>query len=362
MGMFFCVVIFVIVIVALYKTMQNDTVQILDEEYAERIAKLRQKVKKEREKTQYIFDSVYGNKDKIEKEKLQSDELMVDEYRGKVYNLIKERIGQDKCVFLHPLHDNSVILDKLNNLPNELPLKANYLTPEEIDIKLKSLDFNDITKFIEAKKSGDKGKNYFLNNENESCSTEEIAKEYYNSQGYIVLRAELDFWQMLFCLLFFEEIYCKYWDVTSDIPFDYYNGCFYFMRADFIKAKLEKIKNSKKLKDFVISQFNDFGKFPSRLLYPTGKTFGADILQSDVITMLFDYIPNDVFVKIFSRYAQYPSEYRSGMPDLIVFNESGYKLVEVKRLKEKIRYEQTEWISYMKENNIPVEILRVKGI
>lgn len=348
MGLFICGVIFLFVIFLFYflpdgseEPKNNDEHNNFDE---------------------YNDDDVKQISETEEEKPLQYNELMVDEYRGKVYNLVKARIGQENCTFLHPHHDNSEFIDKLQNIQNQIPLNTSFLTEQEIEAKLKSLDFSDITKFIEAKKSGEKGKNYFLNEENQPCSTEEIAKEYYNSQGYIVVRAELDFWQMLFCLLFFEEIYCKHWDIISDIPYDYFNGCFYFMRADLINKKLEKIKNCDRLKYFIISQYNDFGKFPSRLLYPDGKTFGADILESDAITILFDYIPNNDIVKIFSRYVQYPSEYRSGMPDLIIFNENGYKLVEVKRLKEKIRYEQTEWISYMQENNIPTEILRVKGV
>lgn len=212
------------------------------------------------------------------------------------------------------------------------------------------------------KKSGDKGKNYFINADNQPCCTEEIAKEYFNSKGYIVIRAELDFWQMAFALLFFEEIYCKYWDVLSDIPFDYFYNSFYFMREDLINAKIEKIEKCNRLKYFVISQYNDFGKFQSRLFYPTGKNFNITILDNDIITRVFDIIPKEDIIKIMKRYAKNPSAYRSGMPDLIIFNDNNYQLIEVKRLKEKIRNEQADWISYMRENNIPVKILRVKGV
>lgn len=288
-------------------------------------------------------------------------EIEVDEYIGKVYNLVKDRIGQKNCTFLSPIADNSEFIELLQQANQKLPFQTNFLTSAEIEEKLNSLDFSQITEFTEAKKSGEKGKNYFINKNNEPSTTEEIAKEYYSSIGYIVLRAELDFWQMLFCLLFFEEIYCKHWDVLSDIPFDYFYNSFYFMREELIKSKLEKISKCDRLKYFITSQYNDFGRFHSRLLYPTGKSFDVSIFDFDEITKVFDYIPNEDIVKIMSRYAQNPSAYRSGMPDLLMYNENGYQLVEVKRFKEKIRNEQADWISYMQDNNIPVKIIRVKG-
>ena len=62
------------------------------------------------------------------------------------------------------------------------------------------------------------------------------------------------------------------------------------------------------------------------------------------------------------KYAENPNNNRSGLPDLIIYNNKEYKLVEVKRQKEKIRDSQIEWLLHLKQNSLPAEIIRVKTV
>ena len=229
----------------------------------------------------------------------ESFSIEVDESIAQIYNLIVERIGSENCTFLNPHQDNSELLDKIDETNNDLAAMGIYNKQgTDLHAAIESLDFENITVYTEAKKSGEKSKLFFINNDGEKCTTEDVAIEYYNNKGYFAIRAEVVFWQLIFCISFFEEIYCKFWDLFNDIPLDYFKNSFYFMRAELINKKIEKIKNSKNLKDFIKQQIKDFGGYNSRLLYPWGIDFNIEKCNNDFVLGFFDTIPAEHFIKL----------------------------------------------------------------
>lgn len=327
------------------------------------ILSLIEKVKEEKEKEKQADlekrlkeNNVEQQAEKTIKTTSNSYELDVDEEIGRIYNIILERIGKENCTFLVPYNDNSEILNKIQEVNSNFSSMG--LNNQEI---INDFNVEDITIYSEAQKSGQKGKLYFLNSDNEPCTTEDIAIEYFNNKGYFAIRAEVNFWQIIFCLSFFEEIYCKFWDFINDIPHDYWQNSFYFMRKDVIDKKIKKIAEYASLKDFIKAQINDFGNFQNRLLYPPGLNFNVEKCYNDFILNFFDTIRKNDFIKIMSKYAENPNNNRAGLPDLIVYNENDYKLIEVKKQREQLRETQMNWINYLKNENIPVNIIRIKG-
>ena len=75
-----------------------------------------------------------------------------------------------------------------------LPVSAEQVLPDAI-FK------NTIT--ISAPKTGELGKNYYFCKNGNKCSTEQVVREYYNNNGYNVMRAEYLFWKGMFVLTFF---------------------------------------------------------------------------------------------------------------------------------------------------------------
>ncbi len=306
----------------------------------------------------YLVDEETGEFNLSEnKQSSNQYELVVDEEIGKIYNLIIERIGKDNCTFLVPYNDNSVILNKIQELNKNLQSMGLFQNDT-----VQNFNYDDITSYTEAPKSGQKGKLFFLNSDNEPCSTEQIAVEYYNNNDFFAIRAEVNFWQIIFCLTFFEEIYCKFWDLSNDIPFDYFQNSFYFMRKDVIEKKIRKIAEYKSLKKFIKSQIEDFGNYQSRLLYPWGLNFNVQNCYNDFFLNFFDVINKQDFINIMLKYVESPNNNRAGLPDLIIYNENSYKLVEVKKSREQLRDAQIDWINYLINKNIPIEIIRIKGI
>lgn len=83
-------------------------------------------------------------------------------------------------------------------LTTVLPVSAEQFLPNAI-VK------NTIT--ISAPKTGELGENYYFCKNGNKCSTEQVVREYYNSNGYKVMRAEYSFWKGIFTLTFLDELY-----------------------------------------------------------------------------------------------------------------------------------------------------------
>lgn len=299
---------------------------------------------------------------KTETEYYLSTVLNYDLKLEKAKEIIRERLGDD-CYFLEHSQVNKKmeLLKQLNETKEQIAPIIN-LTPDELHKKIESVNFQPITKYIEAKLSGEKGKLYFKNSTGSPCSTEAIVLNYFKSLGYKVIRAEVALWQVLFCICYFEEIYAINWDGISDIPFDLFlDNLFYNLRARIIENKYNKIKNLTNLKDFINSQIEDFGFHRNRLLYP--KSFAnIEYCKTPLVQEFFEKVDIKHFALITYEVAKNISKNRAGLPDYIVWNDIEMLHIEVKREKEKLRQSQIDWISYLRENNIPVQIYRVKGI
>lgn len=276
---------------------------------------------------------------------------------SKMILLIKARLGDN----FQPIKLKQInrALSEIQALNNQNNIKT--LNNEEIDAIINSQYFTDITKIIEIPKSGQKGKLAFLNAKGQPTTTEYACKEYFEHQGYKVIRAEVNFWQALFGIAFFEEIYSKNWDKISDIPFDLYTGShFYNLRKELIDNKYLKIKSCN-LCEFINNQINDFSFYNSRLLYNRTE-IDIQYCKTPIVQEFLSLINPSMFADIIYNIAQNVSGNRAGLPDYIMWKDNAIMFVEVKRLKEKIRDSQINWMTFLNNKNIPVSIVRVKGV
>lgn len=217
---------------------------------------------------------------------------------------------------------------------------------------------------IERHVSSLKGKNYFLCAENKPCSTEASVREFYESNSYKVMRGEVTFWQGMFALAFYDEIFSIYTDAYNDIPSDMFTEDFYFNRKKAIDKKY-KILKSANLSKFINEQLEKYGTTNTRLLTdaPIDQSENCiEFFKTPIVQDFLKRIDNKTFAKIVYRIAQNPNKNRAGTPDFIVWNDNELLLVEVKREKEKLRQGQIIWLEFLIQNNIPVKIIRVTGI
>ncbi len=116
-----------------------------------------------------------------------------------------------------------------------------------------AFDHKAITREIDVPKSGQKGKLAFLDSKSEACSTESAFKDHAEQQGWQVMRAEVSFWQAMFCLTFWDEVFegMREPSQEQDIPHDLFRGeDFYLNRQQAIDSRFEQIK-SINLFDFI---------------------------------------------------------------------------------------------------------------
>lgn len=221
-----------------------------------------------------------------------------------------------------------------------------------------------ITATIERPFSGQKGKNFFFCAENKPCSTEDCAREFYETNGYKVMRGEVTFWQGMFAIAFYDEIFSIYTDDYNDIPNDMFSENFYANRKNAIDKKYKLLK-SVNLQDFINKQLEKYGTTNTRLLTDAPIEQSAtciEFFKTPIVQDFLKRIDNKTFAKIVYRIAKYPRENRAGTPDFVVWNDKELLLVEVKREKEKLRQGQIIWLEFLIKNKIPTKIIRVKGI
>lgn len=186
-----------------------------------------------------------------------------------------------------------------------------------------AFDYKTITREIEVSKSGQKGKLAFLDSKGEACSTESAFKDHAEQQGWHVMRAEVSFWQA-------------------------------------IDGRYEQIR-SINLSDFINQQIKRSEGTWTRLIYNGDQDMLA-YAKSEIVQDFLQRIDSDTFARIVYRIAQNPNENRSGVSDFIIWNDNELRMVEVKKVREQIRESQLNWISWMIEENIPIEIVRIKAM
>ncbi|WP_419904631.1 VRR-NUC domain-containing protein [Kiloniella sp.] len=226
-----------------------------------------------------------------------------------------------------------------------------------------AFDHKAITQEIEVSKSGQKGKLAFLDSKGEACSTESAFKDHAEQQGWHVMRAEVSFWQAMFCLTFWDEVFEGMGEPSQgqDIPHDLFRGDdFYLNRQKVIDSRYEQIK-SINLSEFINQQINRSEGTWTRLIYNGDQDMLA-YAKSKIVQDFLQKIDPEIFAKIVYRIAQNPNENRSGVSDFIIWNDDELKMVEVKKVREQVRESQLNWLSWMIDENIPVEIVRVKAV
>lgn len=217
------------------------------------------------------------------------------------------------------------------------------------------------TETIYAQRTGEVGKTYFYCKRGNKCSTEQVVREYYKDKNYSVMRAECIFWQGMFALAFYDEIFSVNKYDYNDIPTDMFSKRFYDNRKTGIENKTKLIQKTD-LRQFINSQITKNEPFNTRLLYPIeieGYINPVEYFKSPIVQEFLDRVDNKTFGKIVYKIAKYPGGNFRGTPDYIVWNEKELIFVEVKREKEKLREDQISWAEFLINNNIPYKVARV---
>ncbi|MEZ9516071.1 VRR-NUC domain-containing protein [Vibrio splendidus] len=179
-------------------------------------------------------------------------------------------------------------------------------------------------------------------------------KQHFESQGWDIYFSENSFLCGLFGLAFWDTIFS---DVEGAFinryqhrPLDLYHSDFVEKRADQIDAVLQTISerglnqllNIYDQKHGIANPFVHWSYFPRSLIEHS-----------------IEAIPNALIVDLFKVILSDLKLFRTGMPDLIAFNDQGFHWIEVKGPGDKLQDNQWRWIKEFERLSVPFSVCYV---
>lgn len=202
-------------------------------------------------------------------------------------------------------------------------------------------------------------KNIKIKNIDDGKSAEQIVIDYYKEHGYNAFFAENRYWLLLFLLFYFKDVIM---DSYISVELDYATNTYsdnYIPRLN--TMDFNSINCIPNLKEFVIENyfkcldlFNDGKK-----MFIEGdskyKLFSIDELLSAVCFLNIEQL-----ILIFERMGSDFEYYTSGLPDLIVYNDTNFFFAEVKSKEDKPSFRQIQWHKYLVDTvNVDVVIFTI---
>jgi hypothetical protein len=83
------------------------------------------------------------------------------------------------------------------------------------------------------------------------------------------------------------------------------------------------------------------------------------MLSPELIHLALSSIPASDLLAVFRRLLIDLRNNRSGFPDLILFQQGSYQLVEVKGPGDRLQINQERWFRFFTQNNMPASIANV---
>ncbi len=245
-------------------------------------------------------------------------------------------------------------IKNVNNIPS-FTKKSTIKTIEEI--KDKKLYITNINA-NEIKTSGKRKYNY----NSKELFVEDVALEYYKTEGFNGLYTENNYWWHIFAILFWDIIFMKTDTCTSvpmnhprfnqeyelnllfsGMPNDFFKETFYQTREKEIKERLEILKESNIKQEIEESYIKHFGTI-CRPIEDWNR------YSLDELFIAPSYLENVQLLAIMERLIINFSENRAGLPDLIVFDDSNLYFIEAKSQQDYLTEKQINWHEYLIQN------------
>ena len=203
---------------------------------------------------------------------------------------------------------------------------------------------------------------------NKEISAEQFAIKYYKQKGYSAFFAENEYWHLLYLLIYEGD---KLWG--HNLYSMLFWGTFSIKNYD----PNEKPKDYNEIfgldfKNYVVTTYfdrlnsiHDFEEVNE--IFNNGKTISDEYYNSSSYLFPIDDLLSSVnhlnveqLKLIFERINKDFKYYSKGFPDLIVYNDKEFFLVEVKSKKDNLSLKQTQWLKFLSEKvKIKVVILTI---
>ena len=269
---------------------------------------------------------------------------------------------------------NSEIDESLNVCPNcQYDFKNNYYTFEDrsylnnpVFVKMPQKELTIINRDIKQISSSKKAKFEYNSTE---LFIEEVVMEYYKQEGYSAIWSENTYWSMIYALLFWDIIFMPtdtcvqvpmnhkdfkmHYDflVNSemlDMPHDFFKPSFYPQRKNAIEKRIKDLINSDMSQIIRESFYQHYGE-RCRAIRDWNKYSVNDL------TIPLKSLKNEQIILIMDKMLHDFAYYSTGFPDVIIFNEKEFILIEAKSKNDTVSDSQIEWHEYLL-NTVKVEV------
>ncbi len=234
-----------------------------------------------------------------------------------------------------------------------------------------------ITDYINLKaekiSAGQKGKAQYKVG-GQAGSVERAAMLHYKKNGYRVIFSENVYWWHLMGLLFWDVIFARvkgavrasgtegyapvhskwfadYFDLsikTNGIPADFFSTSFYQNRKALIKKRIGELENKDLSNEIHKNYQKHFGK-TFRLIENWSR------YSPEELSVAARLLPAKTLLRIIERLLEDVSGNRSGLPDLLVYDDHTIFFAEVKGDKDRLSNNQLEWMDFLKTLDVSVQ-------
>jgi hypothetical protein len=181
--------------------------------------------------------------------------------------------------------------------------------------------------------------------------------EYFLEKGYSGSFSENFSWRALFGLwmwdIIFDPSLVAFHHPFQRRPSDLYLPDFYFKREQQVEERLQQYENAEEL---VLHLWEVFERE-----YGTANPFVVwDVEIWSMVRVLVTRIDLQALRQIMRTMAMNLVENSRGMPDLLIWDEETYELIEIKSPNDALSHQQLYWLKTFQELGIKARVLRVK--
>lgn len=190
-----------------------------------------------------------------------------------------------------------------------------------------------------------------------SGRVEVCAVDFYNKTEGLCYYVENTLFRGLFGLAFWDVIFAPvsgaFFHPFQRGPADLYTSDFLAARRELIAERRGTLSKAGCLREIVLMYFREKKGIANQFV-------NWSYLSEELLELALARIPIRDMQLIFDRLLLDLKHNCSGLPDLILFMTSGYKLIEIKGPGDSIQKNQERWFRYFQQHDIPAELVNVE--
>ncbi len=193
----------------------------------------------------------------------------------------------------------------------------------------------------------------------DDSSVERLALDALAATGRLGFFSENWLWKSLFGLAFWDVVFAPvagaFQHPFQTGPLDLDEPSFRATREEAIERRLEELRDDTNPGPELLRRYDDKQGIANRLV-----SWHEGVREC--LALALTRLTGRHLAHVFDRLSRDLWRYRRGLPDLFVLRDEapGFELYEVKSPSDQLRPEQTAWIDYLNDGEIPTSILKVE--